>query len=166
MKPFPLHVKSYVKEKLDFLSKCSKENYEDTLLVIFDVVILFTNIPHTFGLEALDYWLENHPESLHQRFNKEFDVECAKFILQNNNMKSNNEFYNQIKVTAMGTIFAPTYTTLSIGYFEIKLYNVCNFKYGELLAEYIKENLDHFFDDYEVLRRSQISPEELLLTLN
>ena len=67
----------------------------------------------------------------------------------------------------MGTIFAPTSTTLSMGYFEIKVYSVCTFKYGELLAEYIKENWNHFLDDcYTVLRSSQISPEELLLTLN
>ena len=101
---------------------------------LIDVVNLYTNIPHTFGLEALDYWLENHPESLHARFNKEFVLECAKFILQNNNMKFNNEFYNQIKGTAMGTIFAPTYSTLSMRYFEINLYSVCTFKYGKLLA--------------------------------
>ena len=82
-------------------------------------------------------------------------------------MKLNNEFYNQIKSTAMGTIFAPTYATLSMGYFEIKLYSVCTFKYGELLAEHVKENWNRFLDDcYTVLRSSQISPEELLLTLN
>ena len=80
----------------------------------FDIVNLHTNIRHNFGLEALDYWLENHPESSHARFNKEFILECAKFIVQNNNMKFNNEFYNQIKGTAMGTIFAPTYATLSM----------------------------------------------------
>ena len=131
LKPFLLHVKSYVKDNLDFLSKCSRENYEDTLLVTFDVVNLYTNIPHTFGLEALDYWLENHPESLHARFNKEFVLECVKFILQNKNIKFNNEFYNQIKGAAMGIIFAPTYATLSMGYFEIKLYIVCTFKYGD-----------------------------------
>ena len=106
-----------------------RENYEDTLLVTFDVVNLYTNIPHTFGLEALDYWLENHPESLHARLNKEFVLECAKFILQNNNMKFNDEFYNQIKGTGMGTIVAPTYATLLMGYFEIKLYSVYTFKY-------------------------------------
>ena len=82
---------------------------------------------------ALDYWLENHPESLHARFNKEFVLEkfkiCAKFILQNNNLKFNNKFYNQIKGTAMGTIFAPTYGISSMGYFEIKLYSICTFKY-------------------------------------
>ena len=82
-------------------------------------------------------------------------------------MKFDNEFYNQIKGTAMGTIFAPTYATLSMRFFEIKLYSVCILKYGELLAEYIKENWNRFLDDcYTVLRSSQISPEELLLTLN
>ena len=98
-----------------------KKNYEDTLLVTFDVLNLYTNIPHTFRLEVLDYWLENHSESLHARFNKEFVLEFANFMLQNNNMKFNNEFYNQIKGTAMSTIFAPTYATLSMEYFEIKL---------------------------------------------
>ena len=133
----------------------------------FDVVNLYSDIPHTFGLEALDYWLENHLESLQARFKKELIFECAKFILKNNNMKFNNEFYNQIKGTALGSIFAPPYATLSMGYFEIKLYDVCTFKYGKLLAEYIKENWKRFLDDcYSVLRSSQISPEELLLTLN
>ena len=108
LKPFLLHIKSYVKDNLDFLSKSSRENYEDNLLVMFDVVNLYTNIPHTFRLETLDYWLENHPESLHTRFNNEFVLECAKVILQTNNMKFNNEFYNHIKGAAMGTIFAST----------------------------------------------------------
>ena len=54
-----------------------------------------------------------------------------------------------------------------MGYFEIKLYSVCTFKYGELLAEYIKENWNRFLDDcYTVLGSTQNSPEELLLTLN
>ena len=144
MKPFLLHVKSYIKVNLDFLSKCLRENYEDVLLVTFDVVSLYTNIPHNVGLEALDYWLENYPESLHARFNIEFILECAKLILQNNNIKCNNEFYNQIEGTAMGTIFAPNFATLSMGYFEIKLYSACTFKYGDLSVEYTKENWNRF----------------------
>ena len=67
----------------------------------------------------------------------------------------------------MSTIFAPNYATLSMGYFEIKLYIVFTFKYTELLAEYIKENWNPFlYDCHALLRSSQISPEELLLTLN
>ena len=88
----------------EIINITSYQNYEDTLLVTFDLVNLCTNIPHSFGLEALDYWLENHPQSLHARFNKEFVLECAKFILQKNNMNLNNEF----KGTAMGTIFTST----------------------------------------------------------
>ena len=67
----------------------------------------------------------------------------------------------------MGTIFAPTYATLSVRYFEIKLYSVYTFKYGEFLAQHIKENWNRFLNDcYTVLRSSEISTEELLLTLN
>ena len=62
-------------------------------------------------------------------------------------MKFNNQFYNQIKVTAIGTIFTPTYVALSMGYFKIKLYTACTFKYGQILAEYIKENWNRFLDD-------------------
>ena len=89
----------------------------------FNVVILYTNIPRTLGLEALDYWVANHPESLHAGFHKEVVLECKKFILQSNNMKFNDESYNQIKDIAMGTIYAATSATLSMGYFEIKLYS-------------------------------------------
>ena len=82
-------------------------------------------------------------------------------------MKFNNECYNQVKGTAMGTNFTPTYATFSMGQFEIKLCSVCTFKYGELLPEHIKENWNRFSDDcYIVLRSNQISPEKLLLTLN
>ena len=55
-------------------------------------------------------------------------------------MKFNNKFYNQIKGTAMGTIFAPTDATLSMGYFEVKLYSACTFRYGKLLTESINKN--------------------------
>ena len=81
-------------------------------------------------------------------------------------MKFNNVFYNQIKGTGMGTTFAATYTTLSVRYSEIKPFSVCYFKYGELLVEYIKEKWNCFLDEcYTVLKSSQISPEELLITL-
>ena len=72
LKAFPLHVKSYVKDNLDFVSKCSRENYEDILLVTFDAVNLHTNIPHTFGQEAPDHWLENHLKVCMQDLIKSF----------------------------------------------------------------------------------------------
>ena len=80
-KPFFLHVKSYIKNNLDFLSKCARENYKEILLVTDDVVNSYTNIPHNFGQEVLGSWLEKLSEGLRSRFKKEFVLECAKFIL-------------------------------------------------------------------------------------
>ena len=37
------------------------------------------------------------------------------------------------------------HTPLLMGYVEIKLYSVSTFRYGELLAEYIKENWNLFW---------------------
>ena len=67
----------------------------------------------------------------------------------------------------MVTIFSPIYSTVSMGYFQTKVYSVYIFTQGQLLADYIRENWNSFLDDcYIVLRSSQINPEKLLLTLN
>ena len=45
----------------------------------------------------------------------------------------------------MGTIFAPTFATLQMEYFETILYSFCTFKYREILAEYIKKKTGTVF---------------------
>ena len=72
---------------------------------------MFTNIPHAYGLEALSDWIDKHPGNVHDRFSKQFVLESARLILENNNYKFNGDFFVQISSTAMGTIFAPTYAT-------------------------------------------------------
>ena len=103
LKPFLIHIKNYIKDHLDFLAKCSREDKWDTILTTFDVVRLYSSIPHEYGLEAIEYWLDKFPESLSPRFSKEFVLESIKFILENNNLNLDNEYFNQIKGTAMGT---------------------------------------------------------------
>ena len=56
----------------------------------------------------LDYVAWKPPRKFVWEIKKEFVLECAKLILQNSNMKFRDKFYNQIKVTAVGTILAPT----------------------------------------------------------
>ena len=130
LKPFLIHIKSYIKDNLDFLAKCSRENKWDTILTTFDVVGLYSNIPHEYGLEAIEYWLDKFPESLHPRFPKEFVLESVKFILENNNLNFDNEYFNQIKGMAVGTIFAPTHANLTIEFFELTFYDFCRDKFG------------------------------------
>ena len=167
LKPFLIHVTSYIRDNLDFLTKCSRSNNENTALVTFDVVSLYTSIPHNYGIEAISFWLNKHPETMNDRFTKAFILESIKLILENNNCTFNNEYYTQISGTAMGTIFAPTYASLTMGYFEIKFYNICEVKWGMELANTLKENWSRFLDDCEtVLDKTKIKPDDLLETIN
>ena len=107
LKPFLKHIRSFIRDILDFFNPRYVD--EDTEIVTFDVISLYTSIPHKFGLEAINYFLTKYQEDLHAIFKKEFVLESANFILKNNTLTFDSEFYLQMKGTAMGTIFAPTY---------------------------------------------------------
>ena len=67
----------------------------------------------------------------------------------------------------MIAIFAPTYATLTMGYFEVHFYNIFELKWGKEFQESIVENWSRFLDDYQIpLDNSTVKPEELLETLN
>ena len=69
--------------------------------------------------------------------------------------------------TAMDTIFAPIYATLTIGYFEVHFYNIWELKWGKEFQEFILENWSCFLNDCQTpLDKNTIKPEELLETLN
>ena len=106
------------------LENVPKKNNDSTTLVTFDVKSIHDN----YGLEEISFWREKHPDSLYSRFLKGFVLESIKIILENNNCTFNDEFYRHISGTAMGTIFAPTYATLTMGYFEFHFYNICKLK--------------------------------------
>ena len=57
LKPFLKHVKSYIGDSIAFLNKCDRNTDGNTVIATFDVVGLYTNIPHTFGMEAVRYFL-------------------------------------------------------------------------------------------------------------
>ena len=136
LKPFLIHIKSYVEDNLDFLRKYSRKNNDSTTVVTFDVKSLYTSIPHNYGLEAINFWIEKLPDPLHLKFSKGFVLGSMKIILENNNCTFNDE----ISGTAMGTIFAPTYATLIMGYFEVHFYKICELKCVKEFQELILEN--------------------------
>ena len=59
LKPYLKYVKSYVKDDIDILCYIPRQVSKDTILASFDVVNLYSNIPHEYGLEAISYWIEN-----------------------------------------------------------------------------------------------------------
>lgn len=88
---------------MDFLNYIPESVDPKTILVSFDVIRLYTNIPHTLGLEAIHNWIDIHPNTLNTRFSKEFIFEGLKLFLENNHFHFDEEFFLQTKGTAMGT---------------------------------------------------------------
>ena len=93
-------------------------------------------IPHKYDLEAIEYWLDKFPKSLHRRSSKEFVLENVKFVLENNNLELDNDYFIQSKGATVGTIFAPRYANLNMVFFEIT-YDICRNKFGEDLGYFI-----------------------------
>ena len=61
-KPITKHVKSFRSDSTVFLNKLPSTVFYDIFLVSFDVENLYSNITHELGLEAVEYWLNKHPE--------------------------------------------------------------------------------------------------------
>ena len=86
LKPFLKHIKTFICDSLDFLNKCPGDVDKDTEIFTFDLVSLFTSIPHRLGLKAIDYFMIKYPEDLHARFRKEFILKSANIIVNNNTL--------------------------------------------------------------------------------
>ena len=112
-----------------------------------------------FGLEAIDYILTKYQEYLHPRFRKEFVLELENFILKNNTLTFDSEFYLQIKGTAMDTIFAPNYANLT---HQIKVYSIISQSYTSASKRFQNSRLRYLDDCQILLKVDFIKPEHLL----
>ena len=86
-------IKSFIRDSLDFLNNCSTDVYEDIEIVTFNVISLYTRIPHECGLAAIDYYLIKYQEDLHPRFKKKFVLESGNFIVKSNTLTFDSVFY-------------------------------------------------------------------------
>ena len=163
LKPLVEEIPSYLKDTTDFLRKLPSTTSENTLLVSFDVESLYSNISHDLGLEALEFWINKFQDRIPERFSKDFILDSMKFILENNTFQFNDDFFKQIRGTAMGTRVAPIYATLTIGYLEEKLYSIVSEDLGEEFSIYFKEMWKRFLDDCFILWNK---PKEDLLRLH
>ena len=72
LKPMVKHVKSFIRDSTDFLNHLPKTVSPDSYLVSFDIENLYSNITHELGLEAINFWLDKHPEDMDKRIDKDF----------------------------------------------------------------------------------------------
>ena len=166
LKPLCKEVPSFIRDDLDFLETLPASVDKEAKLITFDVINLYSNIPHDLGLEAIEFWLQNSETSIKERFNKDFIINGLKLILENNVFYFDQMYYVQIKGTAMGTKMAPTYATLVLGYLEHLLYNKVEDKMGHEVKEYLKEHWKRFLDDCFIINNGLLCSRELHSELN
>ena len=150
------YVKSFIRDSTDFLNHLPTTVSPNSILASFDVESLYSNIPHELGLEAIEYWLNKHPEEIPNRINKDFIKRGLQFILKNNNFYFNGKNYHQVKGTAMGTKCVPTFATLVLGYLEDKLYDTIEEHYDSEFRQYFEKMLCRFLDDCFIIMNEDI----------
>ena len=102
LKQMTKHFKSFIRDSTDFLNHLPTTVSPNSILASFDVESLYSNIPLVLVLEAIEYWLNKHPEEVPNRINKDFIKGEFQFIVKNNKFYFNGKYYNQVKGTAMG----------------------------------------------------------------
>ena len=90
----------------------------DNILVTIDVQSLYTNIPHTEGIQALNRILE---ETNTDPIKKPLICKLANLVLTKSYFSFNKKLYRQIQGTAMGTRMAPSYANIFMKYVETQL---------------------------------------------
>ena len=118
--PLVKEIPSYIKDTTDFLNKLRKIEHlpPRTLLVTLDVKSLYTNIPHSEGMEACRAAL-NTRQVLKPP--TEDLVHLIELILTKNNFVFEDVHYLQTHGTAMGTRMAPSYANIFMGDLERKI---------------------------------------------
>ena len=138
LKPLACEHKSYIKDTYDFLDKLRELKVsENAILVTFDVESLYTNIEPEKGLQALD--------KIYQKLKlngipyKEIRS-LLEICLKNNDFKFGEDWYLQIKGTAMGKKFAPHYANIFMANWEAEA-----FEKSPLVPEFYARFLDDGF---------------------
>ena len=120
LQPIASSHKSYIKDTNHFLSILSDlEVQEGDLLVTADVDAMYTNIDHEMGLEAIRKALEQNPPTTERpRIPDSYLLQLLEISLKQNDFVFNGVTYLQLKGTAMGKKFAPSYANIFMAQWE------------------------------------------------
>ena len=107
-------------------------------------------------MEVVSYFSLKYEEDIHASFNITVIVESIDFILKNNICVFGNEYFLQLQCTTMGIMFTPTFASLSMVYYEIKLYNLIEPNYHLNIRQYFLENWKVFLDNCEIRLKADL----------
>ena len=163
LKPYLPIIPSYIRDVTDFLNKMPKfteDEINDIQIVTCDVISLYPSLEQSLILRAVEYWLTNFPNLLHQRFDCDFILKAIAVVLNNSHFIFNDQCYNLICGTATGTTVAPTLANLTMGFLEVNLYEKVFLEYGENVYQYIKLNWKRYLDDGQIFWKKSFGPIE------
>ena len=166
--PLVEQIRSYIKDERDFLRKFPNNIDKNSHIICCDVVSLYTSIPNTLGLQAIDHWTSKLSSLIPSRFTKNFILEGTKFVLENNYFAFNGTMWHQIVGTAMGKEVASPYACLTVGFLEeTRLFpTILPLTYGPELSKVIEESFFRFVDDGINAIPNSIDDEHFQGTLN
>ena len=105
LRKFTPRIPSYVKDTTHFINITKNIQLDpDDLLVTIDVSSLYTNIPHTEGISAINKILE---ETGTDTLLKMFIANSTYQVLTKNYFQFNDQLFGQKQGAAMGTTMAP-----------------------------------------------------------
>ncbi len=149
LQPIAQSYPSYTQDSYDFFNKITKLDIAPgSFIVTFDVTSMYTNIDHKLGLRAIRRALEryrrNNPEEAAKwdrvRPDDSTFLEIMSNCLHNNDFYINGEFFLQVKGTAMGKKFAPSYANTVMGEWEMDMiYNPESKVHELVLYRYIDD---------------------------
>lgn len=149
-----------LKDTGDFLNQISTLDLADTTYIgSFDVVNLYTSIPHTEGLHCIRDQLTLVPSLTNRDIN--FLLSLLEIVLTENFFRFNNEFFLQIKGCAMGSSVAPSLANIFMSAFEDKFIFQDNPHHGA-----IKCWLRYVDDVFFLWTRSKEELEDFLAHIN
>ena len=64
------HVKSYVRDDIDFLNKVPKTTTDSKILLTLDITNMYPNIDNDLGQETIEFWLSNIQSAFQGTFPK------------------------------------------------------------------------------------------------
>ena len=156
LQPLASDDKGYIKNTPHFLNIVASGKVSTTTIIsTADVDGMYTNIGHVFMLEAVKNKLAKNPPTLNNPcIPDEHLLKLLKICLTRNDFYFNEQYYLQIKGTAMGKRFAPSGANIFMAEWEQQVMtkvtyklDIC-FRYLDdiyFLWDYGKECLEDFF---------------------
>lgn len=117
---------SYIKDTYDFIDKIKNLQIPQTaLLFTIDIDSLYTNIDTTAGLKAVREWLGRYPDRTRPDTHL---LQLLEINLTRNDFQFDDKNYLQIRGTAMGKRFAPSYANIYMAAWEEEALKLCPVK--------------------------------------